>query len=29
MLELANGTDQPSCLVPFHAGDILRWHFKP
>lgn len=25
MLELANGTDQPSCLVPFHAGEQLRW----
>ena len=25
MLELANGTDQPSLLVPFHAGEQLRW----
>jgi dihydroorotase len=29
ILELANGTDQPSRLVPFHAGEQLRWRFKP
>jgi len=25
LLELANGTDQPSRLVPFHAGEQLSW----
>jgi dihydroorotase len=25
ILELANGTDQPSRLVPFHAGEQLSW----
>jgi len=25
LLELANGTDTPSPLVPFHAGERLRW----
>jgi dihydroorotase len=26
ILELANGTAEPSRLVPFHAGEQLRWH---
>ena len=25
VLELRNGTDTPSRLVPFHAGEQLRW----
>jgi dihydroorotase len=28
LLELENGSDQPSLLVPFHAGDSLDWRFK-
>ncbi|MEY4359961.1 MAG: dihydroorotase, partial [Cyanobacteriota bacterium] len=26
ILELANGTEEPSRLVPFHAGEQLSWH---
>ena len=26
ILELANGTTEPSRLVPFHAGEQLEWH---
>jgi dihydroorotase len=29
MLELANGTTSPSRVVPFHAGDQLRWRLHP
>ena len=25
VLELANGTDTPTRLVPFHAGEQLEW----
>ena len=28
ILELANGTDQPSRLVPFHAGEHLGWKLR-
>ncbi|MEY3544866.1 MAG: dihydroorotase, partial [Cyanobacteriota bacterium] len=28
ILELANGTAEPSRLVPFHAGEQLHWHIS-